>query len=246
MTATPYLSVVIPVYNESKRIGGIARIADYLRQQPFSSEIVVVNDGSTDDTLDQLRAYQQQFALQVVHYQPNRGKGYALRQGMLAACGEYRLFTDVDLSTPIEEFAKFVPLLSQYDVLIASRRQHQSQVTQHQPKLRETLGQGFTLLSRTILQVPVSDFTCGFKCFSARAAESVFSRLTIERWGFDSEALFLTHRSAFRIREIPVIWQNDPRSKVKLPDDLIRSLSELLTIRLNALRGVYKRPNPRG
>jgi dolichyl-phosphate beta-glucosyltransferase len=236
----PYLSVVVPVYNESKRLEGVSTIAQYLQTQRFTSELIVVNDGSTDDTLQQLDRIKAGCDLQVVSYQPNHGKGYAIKQGMLAAHGAHRLFTDVDLSTPVTEFEKFIPHLGQCEVVIASRKQQNASVIRHQPRLRENLGKGFTFLSRVVLQVPLSDFTCGFKCFSGPAAQAIFSRMTIDGWGFDSEAMFVAHKRGYVIKEVPVTWTNDPRTKVKLPDDIIRSISELITIRTNSLKGKYR------
>lgn len=235
----PYLSVVVPVYNESKRIGGIVRIVEYMRRQPYESEVVVVDDGSSDDTLTQLHALQQQCPFKIITYATNRGKGYAIQQGMVAAHGQFRLFSDVDLSTPLDAVEKFLPYLAEWDVIIASRKQPGTSIVVHQPILRETLGRGFTRLSQLILQVPVTDFTCGFKCFSERAAQAIFPRMTIERWGFDAEVLFIAQRLRFPIKEIPVQWTNDPRTKVKLPGDIIRSLKDLLSIRLNGLAGKY-------
>lgn len=238
-STTPYLSVIAPVYNEQKRLGGLATITDYLKQQNYGSELVVVNDGSTDDTLDRLHDLQKTLDFRIVSYTPNRGKGRAIQQGMLAAKGRFRLFTDVDLSTPITEFDKFIPHLNDFPVVIASRKREGASVVVHQARLRENLGKGFTWLSQVMLQLPLSDFTCGFKCFSASAAEAIFPRLTIDRWGFDSEQLYIARRLGFAIKEVPVTWINDPQTKVRLPHDIIRSLADLLTIRLNSVRRKY-------
>lgn len=239
-SSQPYLSVIVPAYNESQRLEGILKIDEYLRAQPFSSELLVVDDGSSDDTLDRLKTLRDACGIRIVSYRPNRGKGYAIQQGMLQARGAYRLFCDVDLSTPIAEFDKFIPHLAEYAVIIASRKQQHASVVRHQPWLRENLGKGFTFLSRVALQVPLSDFTCGFKCFSQAAAEAIFQRMTIERWGFDAEAMFIAQRLGYTIKEIPVTWTNDPRTRVKLPDAIIDSLLELITIRVNHLRGRYR------
>lgn len=233
-SATPFLSVVIPLYNESLRVDhGIKRICFYCKKQKFTTEIIVVNDGSMDNTLAKLHALQRSIPLTIVSYPMNRGKGYAVKIGMLKSRGNFRLFTDIDLSTPIEEFDTMLPLLNSFDIIIGSRRTTGSHVFTRQPIIRETLGRSFTFLSRIILQIPVSDFTCGFKCFSSRCAEYIFSRCVVDRWGFDSEILFLASRKGFSFREIPVVWNNDARTKVVFPDDAIRSLVDLLKIRIH-------------
>jgi dolichyl-phosphate beta-glucosyltransferase len=235
----PFLSVIVPVYNESSRINSLDTLYEYLNKQDFESEVIIVNDGSTDDTLAKLELAQKRFDLQILDCQPNRGKGHAIQQGMLAARGKYRLFTDVDLSTPITEFDKFLPFLAEKAIIIATRKRQGAAVLVHQAQLRETLGKGFTFLSQLILQLQLSDFTCGFKCFSAEAAAAVFPKLTIARWGFDAEQLFIARLKGFSIKEIPVMWTNDPQTKVRLPQDIIRSLSDLLIVRLNHLKHRY-------
>lgn len=234
-----YISVIIPVYNETKRLDNLEKIFNYLEKQPYSSEVIAVNDGSTDDTLKALRAWQKKHQFKIITYPQNQGKGYAVKKGMLSAQGEYRLFMDVDLSTPIEEIEKFQPYFKKHDVIIATRKAGGSTLLARQPKFRETLGKGFTFLSRVLLGVNVSDFTCGFKCFSQKSAEEIFSRLTINRWGFDSETLFIAKKLNYKIKEITVVWKNDPQTKVKFPEDIINSLSDLLTIRWNNFREAY-------
>lgn len=237
---SPYLSVVVPVYNETKRLNGITTIADYLSKQAFTSELILVDDGSSDDTLQKLRDLQQtlpaQIKTEIVTYQPNRGKGYAIKQGILTARGSYRLFTDVDLSTPITEFDHFLPVLAQFGIVIASRRREKTAILVHQTMLRESLGRGFTLLSQIMLQMPLSDFTCGFKCFSAAAASAIFPIAQIDRWGFDCETLYIGHTLGFNIKEISVHWTNDPQTRVRLPQDIFRSLSDLIRIRRNGVK----------
>ena len=140
----------------------------------------------------------------------------------------------------MEEFSKFYPYLKKYDILIGSRKLKGAKLINRQPIIREYLGRGFTLLSRIILGVNISDFTCGFKCFSKQAAEKIFTRQKINRWGFDSEILFIAKNKGLKIKEIPVKWSNDERTKVKFPDDLIRSFSELLQIRYNHFKNLYE------
>lgn len=225
-----YLSVVIPVYNESDRLFRLKEVIDYLKKQKYSSEVIVVNDGSTDETLIKLKELAKTLSFQIVSYDQNRGKGWAIKKGMAAAVGEYRLFIDVDLSTPLKEIEKILPFLDKFPVVIGTRKNDQAKVLIHQPKLRENLGKAFTWLSQVILGVGVSDFTCGFKCFSKESADKIFKRMRIERWGFDSEILYLCQKFGYPIKEVAVVWKNDARSKVKFPQDIIRSLSELIQI----------------
>jgi hypothetical protein len=150
---------------------------------------------------------------------------------MLAAVGEFRLFMDVDLSTPISEIETFSQSVEEYDVVIGTRKVKGARVVVHQPILREYLGVIFTQLSQLILNTWVSDFTCGFKCFSREAAERIFRKTKVFRWGFDSEALFLARKYGFSIKEVPVIWSNDERTRVRFPNDIINSFGELLAIR---------------
>lgn len=235
----PFLSVVVPVYNESERIENLSTLVEYLDKQIFTSQLIVVNDGSTDDTLQRLKTLSLPPSSKLVSYRQNRGKGYAIKKGMLAAQGNFLLFTDVDLSTPLEAFNKFLPQLEIYDIIMGSRRIEGAHVLQRQSKVRETLGRGFTYLSNVVLKLTVSDFTCGFKCFSKSAAEKIFPRMTIDRWGFDSEILYIAKKQGLFVKEIPVTWANDPHTKVKFPHDLIRSFTDLIQIRLNDFRKIY-------
>lgn len=235
----PELSIIIPVYNESKRIDYVSQIFDYFIKQKPSFEMLVINDGSTDDTLVRLEKLEKSYRFKIITYPINRGKGYAIKTGMLQAQGKHRLFMDVDLSTPLNEWGKFIPFLNRYDVIIGTRKTDHANLLIHQSLIRENLGKGFTFLSQKILGIGVSDFTCGFKCFSQQAAEKIFTKQTINRWGFDSEILFLTKKYKLRIHEIPVMWKNDPRTKVRFPQDIINSFSELLTIRINDFKKIY-------
>ena len=226
-----FWSLVVPCYNESTRVDNIVKILEYLRGLDKPWELIVVDDGSTDDTLDKLKSLKKKLDFRLISYKNNRGKGYAVKTGMLAATGEFRLFMDVDLSTPINEIETFSQFVGQYDVIIGTRKTKGAKVLVHQPILREYLGVVFTLLSQLILNTWVSDFTCGFKCFSRGAAQRIFGNTRIFRWGFDSEALFLARKYGFSIKELPVTWKNDERTRVHFPNDIISSLSELLAIR---------------
>lgn len=235
---TPFLSVIIPLYNEENRVGNIYEVIKYLSENKFTWELILIDDGSTDNTKEIINKFKNN-KVKIISYKKNRGKGYAIKQGMLTASGENRLFLDVDLSTPIKEFDKFLPFIGKNDVLIGTRKGKGSKVLVHQPWLREHLGKGFTLLSQIILNVPVSDFTCGFKCFSSSCAQKIFKHSLVYRWGFDSEILFLCRRFNFSIKEIPIIWRDDARTRVKFPEDIIRSLAELIIVRINAAQNLY-------
>lgn len=235
----PYISIIIPIYNEEKRIKRLEEIYSYLKKQRYSWEIIVVNDGSTDKTKTILNSLKKKLRFNLLSYTPNAGKGFAVKTGMLKAKGKYRLFLDVDLSTPISELSKFLPFLNKYDIIIGSRKLKTSTLITRQPFIREYLGKVFTALSQRILDMHVSDFTCGFKIFSKKAAEDIFVRQKINRWGFDSEILYIGKIKKYSIKEVPVYWENDPRTRVKFPDAIINSLLELATIKINSIRGFY-------
>lgn len=234
------LSIIVPVYNETSRLHNLASIHKYFDEQSFPFELIVVDDGSTDSTLKQLKTMEKKLKLKIFSYPKNHGKGYAIKTGMKAASGDFLLFTDVDLSTPLDQFQNFLPFLDKFDVIIGTRKNSQAKLIKRQPILRELLGKFFTFISQKTLSVDVSDFTCGFKCFSKRAAKEIFSRALIERWGFDSEILFLAKKKHFKLKEVSVSWKNDPNSKVRFPQDIIRSLQELYLIRKNDFKKLYK------
>lgn len=233
------LSIIIPLFNESKRIHNLQTVLEYLNRKKISSEIIVVNDGSTDDSLKKLEGFKHDSKLKIISYSVNKGKGYAIKEGVLKAQGEFILFTDIDLSTPINELDNFLTLTDFYEVIIATRKMSGSKVLTRQLPLRESLGKVFTLLSQLVLGLNVSDFTCGFKLFSRKAGKEIFSKLTINRWGFDSEILFIAKKMGYKIKEVGVSWKNDPLTKVKFPQDAIKSLAELIKIRINDLKGLY-------
>lgn len=229
----PFLSIIIPLYNEVTRLKNLIKVYDFFESNNINYEIILVNDGSNDKTLSYLKKFPKKYKYQLVSYKVNMGKGYAIKEGMLAANGKFRLFTDIDLSTPIEEFNKFIPYLNKYDLIIGSRKTKGSTLKKRQPLIRESLGKVFTLVSQTILNLETSDFTCGFKCFSQKAAIEIFNKQTVNRWGFDSEILFLAKKLRFKTKEVPVTWFDDPRSKVKFPQAIISSIADLIKIRLN-------------
>jgi dolichyl-phosphate beta-glucosyltransferase len=230
------ISVVLPVYNEEKGLLAALEATDRcLAGLGSSYEMVVVNDGSRDGTAD----VAGQFAagkdrVRLISYLPNKGKGYAVKTGMLAARGRYRFFFDADLAVPLTTIENFMAVIvqGQADIVIGTRKIKAAVITRHQPFYREILGKGYSHLSNFILGTDYSDFTCGFKCFERSAAEKIFAAQTIERWSFDAEILFLAKRFGCRVVEVPVTWRDNPATKVRLLKDIIRSFYELVRIRV--------------
>ena len=239
----PRLSLVVPVYNEIGRFETtLPRIAEFVGAQPYEVELIVVDDGSADGTDAAARRMLAPTAGRVMT-EPHRGKGGAVRAGMLAAHGRFRLFMDVDLATPLEFVPPGLALLENgADVVIGSRRGAASAIERHQPLLRELLGRGYSSLSRAISGVHVSDFTCGFKGFTAAAAEAIFSRTRVTNWSFDTELLFVAAALGFRVDELPVRWRDDARTKVRLGRDIVGSLAGLVAMRVNQAAGRYTLP----
>ena len=241
----PILSIIIPLYNEERRLPktfeAIERLANMQEILPF--EVVFVDDGSRDGTAAFARAFGARFPFaRLLTHSENRGKGAAVRTGMLAARGHWRLFVDADMATDLAEFQKFLPFLSaRAPVIIGSRRISGAEIQVHQPWLRETMGGVYTRLANFFTRACVSDFTCGFKCFSAEAAEAIFSRSRIARWSYDAEILFLAHYLRFPIREVPVVWRNDGATRVRLWKDAPRSFFDLCLLRVYAALGYYGR-----
>ena len=237
----PELSVVIPAYNEAVSLPQTVRaIARFLTESKVSHEIIVADDGSTDRTIEVVEALQKSIPGLRLLQAEHRGKGSAVRRGILDARGRAILFLDADHSTRIEEWRKFSPWLAEgYDVVIGSRKISGAQVHRHQPFLRETMGKVFTWLTNTLLGAHLTDITCGFKGFQREAARRIFSLQRIDGWGFDAEILFIARHSGYRIKEIPVVWTDDATTKVHLLKDAVRSLGELFQIRAGSWLGWY-------
>lgn len=237
------LSVVIPMYNETARISDtVPRLLAYFATQPYRHEFVIVDDGSTDETAALARKlFSSAENVRVLEERPNRGKGSAVRAGMLAAKGKTVLFCDADLATPPGELDKFWRWLDGgYEVVIGSRKMAGANIIRHQPKWRESLGKVFTWLTNVLATKGISDVTCGFKCFSHKAAQELFSRARLNDWSFDAEVLFIAQRLGYKIKEVPVTWHDQPGTKVRLLKDATRSIAGLAKIRLNAMRGKYR------
>ncbi len=242
----PFLSVVIPAYNEQSRLGNtLQAVCDFLKRQAYDWEIIVVDDGSTDETPQIVqRAQQNDSRIQLLQDHPNRGKGRAVRLGMLHAMGKYRLFMDADNSTSIDHVDHFLPLLqNDAQVVIGSRAVNGAQVLVHQSRWKELLGR----LGNRWIQMwtvhGIKDTQAGFKIFTARAATEIFSAARINGWAFDVELLLIARLRDYKIVEHPIDWINSPDSKVMLKSYL-EVLKDVVKIRLNAWRKIYS-PSPK-
>ncbi len=232
------ISVVIPAYNEEKRLPGtLKKIKNFFKTNKIKNEIIVVDDGSTDNTVSVAKKYK----IKILKNEKNSGKGYSVKRGVFSAKGDIILFTDADLSTPIEFLKHFInEHNSGFDVVIASRALSGSEVKIPQPPLRELSGKIFNIFVRLITWLPIHDTQCGFKSFTQNAAKKIFSRLTIWGFGFDVESLYIAKKSGFKISEYPVTWYNSNATKVDFFKDSTRMFFELFKIRFNDIRGLYK------
>lgn len=243
----PTYSIVIPAYNESARIGGtLERVLAHVREREWNAEIVVVDDGSTDGTAALVREFAARHGKLVLIENPgNRGKGYSVRNGMLHASGEIVLFSDADLSSPIEEADKlFAALAAGADVAIGSRWLRAELQTERQPLHRQLFGRIFNILLRIILGLRYKDTQCGFKAFTRRAALSIFPLQQIERWGFDPEILFLARKFGLRVEEVPVAWAHREGTTIRPLRDGIRMFVEILKVRWFSISGQYGTGQP--
>jgi glycosyltransferase involved in cell wall biosynthesis len=244
--SSPTHSIVIPAYNESERLAvSIPRVQEYVRSRRLEAEIIVVNDGSRDDTAEVVRRFSESDqAILLVENPGNRGKGYSVRNGMLHARGDVALFTDADLSSPITEADKLFAALEQgNDLAIGSRWLQRELQTERQPLYRQLYGRLFNLGLRIVLGLGFKDTQCGFKAFNRRAVDTVFTRQHIERWGFDPELLFLARKFRLKTAEVPVEWAHDHRSKINPLCDGLRMGIEVLKVRWNDLLGRYRKPS---
>ncbi len=235
-------SIIIPAYNESQRLGAtLNRVLAHVEAGGWKAEVLVVDDGSSDSTAELVRDYaRRRPAVRLLENPGNRGKGYSVRHGMRQASGEMLLFTDADLSAPIAEAGKlFARLAAGADVAIGSRWLDPALQTTRQPLYRQFFGRVFNLLLRVILGLRFRDTQCGFKAFTRRAAQLLFARQRIERWGFDPELLFLAGQLGLKVEEVPVEWADDPRTKIRPLRDGLRIFSEMLRIRWYSLTGKY-------
>jgi len=237
-------SIVFPAYNESERITrSLDQTLQFVAQQRWDAEVIVINDGSRDDTADLVRHYAALHPIVRLLENPgNRGKGYSVRNGVLHATGDYILFADADLSSPIKEAVTlFDALRAGADVAIGSRWLNPALMTERQPLFRQIAGRVYNLLNRTILGLSFKDTQCGMKAFTRDAAHNIFPRQRIERWGFDPEILFLARKLGYTTVEIGVEWAHDDRSKINPVVDGMKMFSEMLQIRWNSASGKYEK-----
>lgn len=234
------ISFVIPVYNEEDRIeSALEKVWNFLDSKKYEFEIIVVDDGSTDRTLEKLSKYQNQ--IQIINYNPNRGKGAAVRAGMLASKGKFRFFSDADLSTPIYEIEKLLEKLnSGADICIGSRAINPSLIKKHQPFYRELMGKIFNKIVQFLIFKGIDDTQCGFKGFTDKATELVFPKSKIDGFSFDVEILFLAKKAGLFIEQVPVEWYNDKRTKVNPIKDSFKMFLELLEIKKLHTNTIFK------
>ena len=240
--SAPRLSLIVPVYNEAMRLRtSLREMSAYLGGLPYRCEIVIADDGSSDGTLAIAEevAVSQSVPIRLLRYEINRGKGYALKVGFGAAQGEQLVFTDCDLSTPLDELEKVLKYLDAgSDFAIGSRKCEGADITKHQSRLRESLGKVFTWIVRKTI-ADVTDVTCGFKAYRREVGKDLFSRLRVYDWSFDAELLLIARHAGYQHVEVPVRWENQAGTKVNLARDIVMSLIGIMRIRIYAALGRY-------
>jgi len=244
MTAdAPELSIVVPSFNEERRLPAtLEKLAGYVRTNHPNSEVIIVDDGSRDRTAAVAESFREKLPrLRVVSNGVNRGKGYSVRHGSLEARGDTILFTDADLSSPIEEAQKLLAALQTHDVAIGSRAVDRSLIEVHESSFREVAGVIFNYIVRILLRLPFVDTQCGFKAFRRERCRIIFEQQTIERFGFDPELLYLARHHGLSIAEVPVRWAHSPATKVNMLRDRVQMFLDVFRIRWNALRGLYRK-----
>lgn len=245
-------SIIIPAFEEEDRLGdSVGKILQYIETEKLSAELIIVDDGSRDKTAETGERACAEFPdirTKVIRYEKNRGKGFAVKTGLLASEADIALFSDADLSTPIEELAKLVkPIQSgAYDVTFGSRALDRSLIGVHQPWRREQGGKIFNLIVRILTGLPFCDTQCGFKAFNMKKFRALLAMMQIDRFGFDVEFLYVADLHDLRLKEIPVRWNHDERTKVHVFRDSRRMFNEVRQIRSNAKRGVYDKMNIAG
>ena len=240
----PKYSIVIPAFNESGRIPAtLHAVIGCVRANSWDAEIIVVNDGSTDNTAEIVQNIAVEAPeLRMIENPGNRGKGYAVRNGVLHATGDIVMFTDSDLSAPIIEAERlFAAIAGGADIAIGSRWLESGRQTHRQPLYRQFFGRCFNTVCRMVMRLPFADTQCGFKAFTRVAAQTVFQLQTIERWGFDPEILFIALKRGFKVQEVPVSWAHDARTRMSYLRDGMQMIKELAIVRWNALTGHYNR-----
>jgi glycosyltransferase involved in cell wall biosynthesis len=242
VTQFPKYSIVIPAFNEGARIPAtLESVLSCVRAKGWAAEIIVVNDGSQDATAEVVRDFARTAPeVRLIENSGNRGKGYSVRSGILQALGEVVMFTDSDLSAPIEEAERLFAAIEQgADIAIGSRWLESGRQTHRQPLYRQFFGRCFNAVTRGVMGLRFADTQCGFKAFTRPAAQTIFQLQTIERWGFDPEILFIALKRGYHVVEVPVSWAHDERSRMSYLRDGMKMLEEIAVIRWNALLGRY-------
>ena len=236
----PFLSLVIPAYNEERRLPHtLEQVALFLASQTYSWEVIVVDNASSDKTPEVIRDFAQRYPEIRGLHEKRRGKGRAVKSGMLAAQGEYRFMCDADLSMPITELNNFLPpQLENFDTAIASR-EAPGAIRYDEPYYRYLGGRAINTLIRLLILPKLNDTQCGFKCFSAAAAEDLFAHQTISNWSFDIEILAIARLRSYRIVEIPILWHFNPETKLNAFQDAVQMFLDILTMRDNMRKGIY-------
>lgn len=238
----PDLSIIIPLYNEAKRFpSSFQQIDNFFRSVSIDKEYILVDDGSKDSTLSIVESLRSKSRIRILKNSRNLGKGAALKKGVLAARGRKIFFTDADLSTPIEEFKKLYPHLNTYDVVVGSRRLHNSEIYIKQPFHRRLLGGIFYVIFSFFFMKKIRDTNCGFKCYDGKVAKKIFRKVKNNRWGFDAEFLYLAEKMGFNVKEVPVVWLNDPNSRVSTLNASVGTILELFKIKYRDIFGKYGR-----
>lgn len=238
----PYLSVVIPAYNEERRIGKtLAAIREYLDKQTYGYEVIVSDDGSADTTTAVVKIIQEGWPqLKLLAHHQNLGKGEAVKRGVAAAAGELILFTDADNATPISEIEKLLPYVNDHDIVFGSRHISGAHIHIPQAKHRAILSRLSNLLIRMVAVPGVWDTQCGFKLFQREAGKNIFNNIRVKRFGFDIEAFVIARQLGYRFKEVGVNWFNDSDTRVRTGREAIRTLKDLIKIKTNLMRGYYR------
>lgn len=239
--SNPYLSLILPAHNEAKRLPqSLNQVHEFVKHQPYECEVLVVENASTDDTAKIAEDFQKRFPqLKLIRLEQG-GKGNAIRAGMLAAQGEYRFMADVDFSMPVNQISRFMPPnLPQTHVAIASREQPGSKRI-GEPFYRHLIGRVFNFLVRLLVLPGLQDTQCGFKCFSAEAAEQIFPRQTLEGWSFDVEVLAIARELGYKVVEVPITWTYRAGSRMSILSDSWKMFKDLLLIRSKKRKGIYR------
>lgn len=235
----PFLSIIVPAHNEENRLPGtLEQVFAFLKKQSYESEVLVIENGSSDRTYEIAKKFEGRHKNLRVIREEGRGKGLAIHRGMLEARGRYRLMCDADLSMPVEEIGKFIPALEHAGIAIASR-EAKGAVRYNEPLYRHLGGRGINLIIRLLILPSLQDTQCGFKCFRAEAAQDLFQKQTLWGWSFDIELLFIARRRGYKIAEVPIDWYYQSDSKVNALRDALRMIGDIFRIHANARRGLY-------